>query len=186
MQLLKSNNWRLGFIFGNNLEKKYSKNMFKIRFYEREGILFIPHYNTTKYPFLPVNKEQKYVGPKIEDLGTKRRVNAFVEEPFIFFEDNERAGQHFKLDFEYDNIDFNGRSFQVKYYNLIYCIDSETYRWLYKSLRKEFLYIPSGHSFNRENSIHNKALQFIEEKLIQLREELPDRFRNKIFKEEQL
>ncbi|WP_262150908.1 hypothetical protein [Chryseobacterium foetidum] len=185
MQLAQFKNWRLGFIFRNNLEKKYSKNMLKIRFNEMDGILFIPHYDTTKYSFPPLNKEQKYVGSKIEDLGIKRRIYAFMEEPVIFFEDNERAGQYFNLDFEYD-VEHMDREFHVKYYNLIYCIDSETYKWLYKALRKDFYEFPSGHSFNRENSIYNNALQFIEEKLIQLKEELPDKFRNKIFKEEQL
>lgn len=172
MQLTQSKNWRLSFVFGNNLEKKYSKNMLRIRFYERNGILLIPHYDTAKYPFPPLNKEQEYMGPKIEDLGVKKRINAFIEDPVIFFEDNKRAGQHFKLDFEYDNTDFNGRSFHVKYYNLIYCVDSETFRWLYKTLRKDFYSHSPRYRRDRENSIHNEALQFVEEKLISLKDEL--------------
>ena len=123
------------------------------------------------------------MGPKIEDRGTKRRINAFSEAPVIFFEDNERAGQHFILDFEYD-VEMFERISNVKKRHIIYCVASETYKWLYQSLRKYFYEFLSGHRFNRENSIHNKALQFIEEKLVQLKEELPDRFRNKIFKEQ--
>lgn len=185
MQLPQPKNWRLGFIFGNNLGKKYSQNMLKIRFYEMDGVLFIPHYDTTKYSFPPLNKNQEYVGLKIENPGIKRKIYAFMDEPIIFFEDNERAGQYFKLHFEYDNTDSDGRVFHLRYYNLIYCVDSETYGWLYKTLRKDFYEFPSGHSFNRENSIHNKALQFVEEKLIELKDELPENFRQRIFRKEE-
>lgn len=125
-----------------------------------------------------------YVGPKIEDRGTKRRIKAFMEAPIIFFEDNTRSGKHFKLDFEYDIDNFDGRISHIRKRHITYCVDSETYKWLYQTLRKDFYEFPGGHRFNRENSIHNKALQFIEEKLIELKDELPERFRDKIFRKE--
>jgi hypothetical protein len=184
MQTTNSKNWRLGFVFGNNLGKQYSKNMLKIRFYERDSIIFIPSYDTSKYPFPPLNKEMDYIGPKIEDRGTKRRIHAFIEASIIFFEDNKRAEKNFTLDFEYDIDNFDGSISHIKKRHIVYCVDSEIYKWLYQTLRKDFYSHPSGHLHNRENSIHNKALQFIEEKLILLKNELPDRIKDKIFRKE--
>lgn len=175
--------YKLRMAFGNNLGKPYSKNMVLIQFYERDSILLVPHYNTTKYPFPPLNEEMDYIGPKIEDRATKRKIKAFTEAPVIFFEDNEKAGKYFNLDFEYD-IEIFERTSHIKKQHIIYCVDSETYKWLYQTLRKDFYSHPSGYHHNRENSIHNEALQFIEEKLISLKDSLPEKFRDKIFRKE--
>lgn len=178
-------NYKLIAMFGNNLGKPYSKNMILIQFYERDSILLIPHYNTTKYPFPPLNEEMDYIGPKIDDRGTKRRIKAFTEAPVIFFEDNERTGKNFNLDFEYDLDDLGGKISHVKKRHVVYCVDSQTYKWLYKTLRKDFYSHPPGYRHNRENSIHNKALQFIEEKLISFKNELPEEFKNRVFRKEE-
>jgi len=179
-------NYKLSMTFGNRFGKGYySKNMILIRLSERDSIIFVPSYDTSKYPFPPLNEEMDYVGPKIEDRGTKRRIKAFTEEPVIFFEDNERAGKNFNLDFEYDLDNLDGRISHIQKRHIVYCVNSQTYKWLYQTLRKDFFEFPSGHRFNRENSIHNEALQFIEEKLILLKNELPDRFRDKIFRKEE-
>ncbi|WP_131368628.1 hypothetical protein [Chryseobacterium luteum] len=155
--------------------------MLKIKLYEDSSLIFIPHYDTNKYPFPPFENNPYYNGPKIEDNGTKRRINAFLEEPLIFFEDNERSGQTFKilLDYKIDNFD-------IKKFHLIHCIDTETYTWIYKTLRKDFLYYETGQSFNRENTIHNEALRYIEKKLIDLKDDLPNGLSKKIFSPEGL
>jgi len=179
-------NYKLSMAFGNRFGKGYySKNMVLIGLYERDSIIFIPSYDTSKYPFPPLNKEMDYVGPKIEDRGTKRRIKAFTEAPVIFFEDNERAGKHFKLEFEYDKEGFSGKIYHNKYFHIIFCVDSEMYKRLYQTLRKDFFEYPSGHRFNRENSIHNEALQFIEEKLISFKNELPEEFSNRVFRKDE-
>ncbi|MDR3024201.1 hypothetical protein [Chryseobacterium sp.] len=179
-------NYKMVVMFGNNFGKGYySKNMVLIRFYEKDSIIFIPSYDTNKYPFPPLNEEMHYIGPKIEDRGTKRRINAFTEAPVIFFEDNKRAGKHFKLEFEYDKEGFSGKIYHNKYFHIIFCVDSEMYKKLYQTLRKDFYSHPSGYRYNRENSIHNKALQFIEEKLMSFKNELPEEFKNRFFRKDE-
>lgn len=178
-------NYKLVMLFGNNIGIPYSKNMLKIRLYEKDSILFVPHYDTSKYPFPPLDREKKYNGPKIEDRGTRRRIKAFMEAPVIFFEDNEKEGQHFRLQFEYEKEGFSGKIYRNKYFHTIFCVDSETYEWLYHTLRKDFYSHSPGYRRNRENSIHNDALQFIEKKLILLKNELPEEFKDTVFRKEE-
>lgn len=166
-------NYRISFTFGNyTSHQRYSKRVVMISVNEPAFvIMFIPHYDTNKFPFPPFQYNLEYVGEKYY-TSDRRRILGFLEGNVIFFEHNEKAGQTFIMEYDYD---LGGEI--IKSHKLIYCLDTDTYNSVIKDLQKNFLYDNPNNitgKWKRSDVIFSKSMQFIDGKLREFKELLPE------------
>lgn len=169
-------NFRASFIFGNNTShQRYSNRVVQIQINEPAfSIMFIPHYDTNKYPFPPFEKNMEYTGEKYYRLD-KRRIEGFYEGDIVFFEYSDKKDEYFTMEYEYKSHDNS----TVKEHVLVYCLDTEKYNSLIKDLRKNFLNTPDSSklsingSWKNEFVMKSEAMVFVVNKINDLKEHLP-------------
>jgi hypothetical protein len=169
-------NYRAKFAFGNyTSHQRYSKRVVEIVINEPAfSIMFIPQYNTGKYPFPPFQYNLKYLGEKYFK-SDKRRIEGFLQGEIIFFEYPEKKDEVHKIEFDIKSRDNS----ITKDHILIYCLDTATYDFLIKDLKKNFNYAPEpskstvNGAWKYECLMQAKSMQYVDKKIKELRSSLP-------------
>lgn len=165
-------NYRAEFAFGNNLEyKRYCKNFVQITINGHAfTITLVPEFQDRSIPMPPFGPDLKFLGKKLSPAD-RTKLKVFQDSKIIFAERTEMKDQFVKIDYEFESI----LGLHVGY-NLAYCLDSQTYNWIRKDLKKHFLYINSNSlhgDWKREEIIHFPSMEFIDRKLHELVDVLP-------------
>jgi hypothetical protein len=177
MYKTNNKNYRAKFAFGNNTSyQRYSKRVVEIVINEPAfSIMFIPQYDTVKYPFPPFQYNLEYVGEKYFK-SDKRRIEGFLQGEIIFFEYPDKQEEIFKIEFDFKSSDDS----ILKDHKLVYCLDTETYDFLINDLRKNFLYAPEDSKstvnggWKHECLMQAKSMQYIDRKIKALKLNLPN------------
>jgi len=186
MHPTKGRNYRAQLAFGNCTGYRYSKGMVEI-LVNSPGfeMVLMPSYDTVKYPFPPYNKNFNYEGETYYN-SDKRRIEAIQDNEITFMASDNRKGEIFKIHYENSFKDFIDGKYVEKLctdFHLIICISQIEYEFLYKDLRKNFLHSApieksSLGAWKHQYLMESDAMKWIDDKLIELQNNLPKSVRS--------
>jgi hypothetical protein len=169
----------------NTINKNYRINLFTgdehFGFKYSEGILdlnlnnitiiVVPKYNMEQLSFPPTEELYEIIGENPRNNDESRLVS-FSKGYIILFEFPEKVNEIFKLS-EFETI--NGRA--IKFETIIFCISSANYQLLIQELPiilADYNINNTNGQWQRNDVIHYKSFQFIDNLLVQHAKELPD------------
>lgn len=166
-------NYRVDFTFGNNLRyKRYCKNFVQMTINGHAfTITFVPEFQDRSIPIPPFDINLR---PLVEHLSPadKTKLKVYMDSKIIFAERNNMKDEVIRV-----NYNFNSDKGNHSGFNIVYCLDSKTYEWIRRDLRKHFLYVNNNSihgDWVRDEILHIPSIAYIDNKLIEMQDILPD------------